>query len=97
MNVVARRGTSGYDRVHDLAAKSEGFYKAAFFLLLSFVLGNGVSFVVFGVHTASKSDVAEVSRVQTDEFNSTTSKIDGLELALTKLTAQLVLQKLITP
>jgi hypothetical protein len=80
----------------EAAKRSNNFYRAAFFLLLSFCLGNGVSFLLFGIHTASKSDLdaaATATRQQTDALN---IRVGLVESSITRLTAQLQIQKLIT-
>lgn len=81
----------------DAKANGNGLYRALFFLLLSFVLGNGCSFLLFGVHTASKSDLdasTAAQKVQTDQLS---ARVSLVESSVTRLTAQLQIQKLISP
>lgn len=39
---------------------STNFYKTAFWLLVTFMLGNGLGYLVFGLHAASAGDVHQV-------------------------------------
>lgn len=86
------------EEIIDAVAARNGstFYRSAFFLLLSFVLGNGVSFLLFGVHTASKSDLDAAQQAQTGQYNLLSARVGLIESSITRLTAQLQIQKLIT-
>lgn len=83
------------ERHHTHSTTGNGFYRGAFFLLLTFVFGNGVSFLVFGIHTASKTDLDSASAATSLQVRVLTDRVELLTETVTDLTAQLRVQKLI--
>lgn len=86
----------------DTLIGGDRFYKTAFFVLVSFLLGNGVNFLIFGLHTASKSDLQAQSQVQTQQYDAIEASLSGVEAHLSAidnsyadLTGQLRAKKLI--
>lgn len=88
---VRDRATAAYH-----ANGASGFYKQAFFILLSFILGNGLSFVVFGLHTVSKIDFAEFQTAVSQRLDQQDTHMQSIDKSFSNVAGQLEGKKLIT-
>jgi len=61
------------------------FWRGIALALLTFVFGNGVSYVVFGLHTASKSDVDRVNTQLSDRLRTLESNDNALESTVNQM------------
>ena len=57
--------------------------------LMTFILGNGVAFVVFGIHAASKSDLADAQHQLSDRMGSLEARDATLEATVNQLLGEM--------
>lgn len=65
------------------------FWRSFTLLLLSFLFGNGTSYLAFGLHTATRSDVEKADQAQTDRTVALESRMTALEKSMNYLTGEL--------
>jgi hypothetical protein len=67
----------------------------AFFLLVTFILGNGVSYLVFGLNTVKRSDFDAAQTENRANFETQAENLLKTQRALDTLTVELKTEKLI--
>lgn len=73
------------------------FWRVVAIALLTFVLGNGVAFVLFGIRTASKDDVAAVTTTLSARMTALETKNDTLEKTVNRLVGELSGKGIVPP
>ena len=65
------------------------FWRAAALALLTFILGNGTSFLVFGLHTASRHDLELADQAASDRSARIEDRLGAVENELHFLSGEL--------
>jgi hypothetical protein len=73
------------------------FYRRAFWVLVAFLMGNGVSFFVFGIHTVSTEDFNRGNQSVTGRLDAQDSHLQAIDTRLANLSGQLTAKKLLAP
>lgn len=72
-------------------------WRQAFFVLLAFLLGNGVAFFAFGLHTVSTDDFNRGNASVTSRLDAQDSHLQAIDTRLANLSGQLTAKKLLAP
>lgn len=73
------------------------FYKTAFFILVSFILGNALSFFVFGLHVVSSDQFDKANEALTSRLDQQDAHMQSIDRKLENLTGQLTAKKMVEP
>lgn len=65
------------------------FWRALALALLTFILGNGVSFVVFGLHAASKMDLEKSTEAAEERSSRIEDRLESVERAVNYMGGEL--------
>lgn len=61
------------------------FWRSCTLLMISFLVGNGTSYLAFGLHTATKADVEKSDQAQSDRSSALEARMLKMEEALNYL------------
>lgn len=65
------------------------FWRSATAALMMFILGNGVSYIVFGLKTASKEDLDRVVTIQNNQIDNLSQQLQVLNRTVQEQTGEL--------
>lgn len=71
-------------------------YRTGFFILVAFILGNAMSFAVFGLHVVSADQFEKASTVVTTRLDQQDQHMQSIDMHIANLTGQLTARKMIS-